>query len=122
MMLVITAFHYTRCGILKCYPCFMNFLFFTIFFVSSFQKETVIQKTVKLIEKNITPQILDYTRKLTYVWAGFTFCNFLISVMTVFLSENVWAVYNGCISYILVGSLFCIEYIVRINFKRKHDC
>lgn len=74
---------------------------------------------------------MRYTRNLTYVWAGFTFLNFLISFATVFASEKIWALYNGFISYFLVGTFFIIEYIVRgvtvkgwtVNstmFKRKN--
>ena len=67
-----------------------------------------------LMEPDANEAVMSYTRKLTYVWAAFTFVNFLVSFWTVFLPEKIWAVYNGCISYILV------EYIVKINFKRKH--
>lgn len=73
-----------------------------------------------LMEPDANEAVMSYTRKLTYVWAAFTFVNFLVSFWTVFLPEKIWAVYNGCISYILVGCVFIIEYIVRINFKRKH--
>lgn len=122
MLFVIAIFHYTKCNFLKYYPVIINLSFFLLFFCSSFMKETIIQKMAKLIEPDIKPKALEYTKKLTYVWAIFTFCNFLISLCTVFLSEKIWALYNGCISYILVGGFFAIEYIIRINFKRKYDC
>lgn len=93
-----------------------------MFFTSSFQKETVIQKIAKTMEPDIKPKALEYTRKLTYVWAAFTFLNWLVSIVTVFMSEAVWALYNGCISYLLIGMFFAVEYIVRIRFKRKYDC
>lgn len=122
MLFIIAIFHCTKCSLLKYYPVIVNFGFFLLFFASSFMKETVIQRLAKLMEPNIKPKALDYTRKLTYAWAIFTFLNFIISLYTVFLDEKIWAVYNGCVSYILVGSFFAIEYIVRINFKRKYDC
>lgn len=122
MLSVITLFHCTKCCLLKYYPVIMNFTFFALFFGSSFMKETAIQKMAKLIYENIKPIEMDYMRKLTYAWAIFTFCNFLISLHTVFLSEKVWAIYNGCISYMLVGTFFIIEFFIRKNFKRKYDC
>lgn len=85
-------------------------------------KETVIQKIAKLMYQNIKPIALDYMRKLTYAWAIFTFCNFIISLYTVFLTEKIWAIYNGCISYLLVGIFFVIEFWIRKSFKRKYDC
>ncbi len=122
MFCVIALFHYTKWHFIKYYPVVINFCFFLLFFITSFMKETIIQKFAKLTEPDIKPKALDYTRKLTYIWALFTFCNFIISFITVFLPEKVWAIYNGCISYLLVGSFFALEYIVRINFKRKYDC
>lgn len=119
---VIVLFHYTQWIIVKYYPVVVNFSLFMMFFVTSFQKETVIQRFVRMIEPDIKPKALEYTRNLTYVWAGITFLNCLVSLATVFMSEKVWAWYNGCISYVLIGLIFAIEYIVRINFKRKHDC
>lgn len=119
---VIVLFHYTQWIIVKYYPVVVNFSLFMMFFVTSFQKETVIQRFARMIEPDIKPKALEYTRNLTYVWAGITFLNCLVSLATVFMSEKVWAWYNGCISYVLIGLIFAIEYIVRINFKRKHDC
>lgn len=72
------------------------------------------------MESDITDVTLKYTRNLTYIWAIFTFLNFLVSIYTVFLSKEIWILYNGFISYFLIGLIFIIEYIVRINFKRKY--
>lgn len=72
------------------------------------------------MEPDITDVTLKYTRNLTYIWAIFTFLNFLVSIYTIFLPKEIWVLYNGFISYFLVGLIFIIEYIVRINFKRKY--
>ena len=122
MQIVILIVHLTKWHFVKFYPVIINFMIFSVFCVSSFAKETVIQKFAKLTEPNIKPKALEYTRKLTYVWAGFAFLNFLVSFITVFFSQKVWALYNGFISYMLVGSFFAIEYIIRVRFKKKYDC
>ena len=101
MFAVIALFHFTDFVLLKYYPPIVNFGFFAVFFSSLFQEN-----------------VMRYTRNLTYVWAGFTFLNFLISLATVFASEKIWALYNGFISYFLVGTFFIIEYIVRGVKKR----
>lgn len=119
---IICLFHFTHWVVVKYYPVVVNFLIFLMFFTSLFQKETVIQKIARAMEPDIKPKALEYTRKLTYVWAVFTFLNWLVSVATVFMSEAVWALYNGFISYLLIGMFFAVEYIVRIRFKRKYDC
>lgn len=122
MLLVILIFHYTNWIVAKYYPVIVNFVLFCIFFGSTFSEETVIQKMAKLMEPNIRPKALEYTRILTYIWSIFMLANFFISLATVFMSEKVWAIYNGFLSYMLVGVFFIIEYMVRINFKKKYDC
>lgn len=122
MFLVIIIFHYTNLIIVKYYPVIINFILFCIFFGSTFRKETVIQQMAKLMEPNIKPKALEYTRNLTYVWSVFMLINFIISFVTVFLSEKCWAIYNGFLSYLFVGVFFIIEYIVRMKFKNKYDC
>ena len=117
MFAVIGIFHFTD---LKYYPPVMNFCLFMIFFSSLFQERTVIQKIALASDPNSNEAVMKYTKNLTYIWAVFTFLNFLVSVGTVFMSEKIWALYNGFISYLLVGIIFIIEYIVRINFMRKY--
>ena len=116
---IIFMFYVKRLSILKFYPPICNLFFFLVFFLSLFAKETVIQKIAKKIENKWTDNLKVYTRKLTYVWCCFTFINFVISVITIFLSDNVWMLYNGCISYVLMGTLFLGEYILRKNLKRR---
>ena len=120
MFAVIGIFHFTDFILLKYYPPVMNFCLFFIFFSSLFQERTVIQKIALASDPDSNEAVMKYTRNLTYIWAVFTFLNFLISVGTVFMSEKIWALYNGFISYLLVGIIFIIEYIVRINFMRKY--
>lgn len=120
--LVIVFFHYSKVFFAKFYPVAVNFCIFLIFFTSCFAKETVIQRGARLVEPEIKPKALEYTRNLTYVWSLVTFLNLLFSLATVYMSEKIWAVYNGLISYLFVGTVFVIEYIVRKNFKGKYDC
>ena len=110
---VICCFHYTNLIFFKFYPPCANLFIFLLFFSSCFREKTVIQKFALAVNPNLSEEEIKYTRKITYVWAGFTFTNFLISIGTVFMSEMVWAIYNGIISYILVGIVFVVEYIVR---------
>lgn len=120
-VLVITVFHYTNIFAVKLYPVAANFTVFLIFFSSLFAKETVIQKFAQKIEGELDEFTRNYTRKLTYWWCGFTFLNFLISLATVFMPEKWWALYNGVISYALIGTFFAVEYIIRIVLRKKYQ-
>lgn len=118
---VLLFYFFKRVVLIKYYPPVMDFFIFLIFFVSAFQKETVIQKFAKMINANLCDLELKYTRNLTYIWCVFLFINFLIALLTVFLSDKIWFIYNGCVSYCLIGLMFIIEYPIRILFRRKHN-
>ncbi len=116
---VILLFHFTRFGGLKLYPVVVNFAIFWIFLSSLFCKETVIQKFAKMTEGVLSEPVKIYTRKLTYIWCVYLFIQFLCSVMTCFMSDKIWMLYNGFLSYIFLGCFFAIEYTVRIVFRKR---
>lgn len=118
---IIAAFHFTRFNGLKLYPVIVNLCIFVIFFSSLFAEETIIQKFAKLTEGELKEPVKKYTKNLTYIWCIFLFCQFLCSVITCFLSDKIWMLYNGFLSYIFLGCFFAIEYTVRIVFKRKNN-
>lgn len=117
---VICLFHFTKLFFVKFYPVCANLTVFLVFFVSLFSKETVIQKFAKAVDGELSENALKYTRNLTYIWAALTFFNFAVSLATVFMSEEIWALFNGLISYLLIGTLFFVEYIIRIILKKKN--
>lgn len=114
-------FHFSHLYALKFYPVIVNLFIFSVFFTSLFCKETVIQKIAKKMDGELTDFSRNYTRKLTYIWCLFLFINLLLSFITVFLSPRIWELYNACISYIALGFMFGIEYIVRIILRAKYD-
>lgn len=118
-ILVIFLFYFKRLVFFKFYPPFCNFFFFIVFFTSLFTKETAIQKIAKKIEGNLSDNLKNYTRKLTYVWCCFTFINFIISLLSCFISDKIWLLYNGFISYALMATLFLGELIYRKILKSK---
>lgn len=118
---VIILFHYTQFFAVKFYPVLANLTVFTIFFSSLFAKETVVQKIAKAIEGELDDFTRTYTRRITYAWCIFMFVNFSISLSTVFMAEKWWALYNGCISYVAIAAMFAVEYIVRVNLRKKYQ-
>jgi acyl-CoA synthetase (AMP-forming)/AMP-acid ligase II/3-hydroxymyristoyl/3-hydroxydecanoyl-(acyl carrier protein) dehydratase/intracellular septation protein A len=111
--------------ILKFYPLLMNGLFLaafgsTLFFPPSmiFRFATIQDKSIRgsLTEKRVS----DYCRKVTHVWCAFFVFNGSIAAWTIFFgTDALWSVYNGVISYILIGVLFMGEFIVRKIVQKK---
>ena len=121
-VMVILIFHFTKLQVLKLYPIVVNFLIFLTFFLSLFSEETIIQKFAKIAEKGILKEpVKIYTRKLTYIWCIFLFLQFLLSIITCFMSDKIWMIYNGCLSYVLLGCFFAIEYAIRIVVRKRNN-
>ena len=118
---VVLLFHFSKIYALKFYPVIVNTFIFCVFFSSIFCEETIIQKIAKKMDGQLTDFSRNYTRKLTYIWCIFLFINLSISVATVFMPVKIWELYNACISYIALGIMFGVEYIVRIILRTKHD-
>ena len=119
---MFVLFYFKRYFVIKFYPPVMNFIIFITFFSSLFAEETVIQKFAHLMAGNKYNSIIaNYTKKLTYVWVCFTFVNFIVSIVTIFMSDKIWLLYNTCISYVLIGLIFIIEYPIRLLYRRCHN-
>ena len=117
---IIALFHFTRLNALKIYPVAVNFGFFLMFFSSIFQEETVIQKIAKMGEGVLSEPVRIYTRNLTYIWCIFLFIQLSLSVITCFMSDKIWMLYNGFLSYLFLGCFFAIEYTIRVTLRLKN--
>lgn len=118
---IILIFHFTGFHALKLYPVIVNFIIFMLFFTSLFQEETIIQKFARMAEGELKEPVKIYTKKLTYIWCVFLLLQLLCSIITCFMSDKIWIIYNGCISYVLLSCFFAIEYLFRTVFKKRNN-
>ena len=117
---VLVLFYIKRFVFLKFYPPVCNLFVFMVFFTSLFADETIIQKIARAYGDKLEKPAFIYTRRVTYAWCILTFFNFVVSVWTIFLSDKIWLIFNGCICYILIGMLFIVEYIIRIILRKRN--
>lgn len=108
---------------IKLYPVAMNLAFLSIFIASLFAKENIIYQFAKKTSRQPLPHFVStYTRKVTIAWCVFFMLNVLVSCYSaLFSSLHIWTIYNGLISYILIGAFFICEFVVRIFVKRKNS-
>jgi len=110
---------------LRLYPVVISTTFLFVFGSTLFFQPTMIFRFATLADKSIIGapyenQVKRYCRNVTIIWCCFFICNGSMAVITTFCcSKEVWALYNGGISYVLMGMLFAIEYLVRILENRK---
>ena len=62
-----------------------------------------------------------YTRRVTWMWVCFLIANGAVAAYSaVAASTGFWALYNGFISYLLIGALFGGEHLFRCWYRRRH--
>ncbi len=107
---------------LKLYPVIINANLLLLFALSLRSPMPIIERLARLQEPDLPPEAVIYTRTVTKVWCGFFIINGSIAAYTVVLDNTeIWALYNGLISYGLMGLLMAGEYLVRLRVKRQID-
>ncbi len=119
---------------LKLYSVVINVTMLFVFGSTLFMPPNIIFRFATLSDKSIKgssyeQNVYKYCQKVTVVWCGFFILNGTIAVLTTFADKifgltpeqarNAWAVYNGGISYVLMGTLFVVEFIVRKIVDKK---
>jgi uncharacterized membrane protein len=108
---------------LKLYPVLVSLIFLGVFGYSLVVPPSVAERIARITDPALSTRAVRYTRRVTQVWCGFFVINGAIAGATaLFASERVWFLYTGVVSYVLMGALFCGEYLWRMRFKRQeHD-
>lgn len=105
---------------LKLYPVLVSLTLLCVFSVSLMYPPTVIERLARLQEPELPPSGVAYTRLVTQVWCGFFVLNGGVSLWTaLWASDALWALYNGMISYVMMGILFVGEWLLRKRMKAR---
>ncbi len=101
---------------LRFYPVIVSLGLFILFVSSLIFPPPIIERLARLQHPDLPDKGIIYTRKVTLVWSAFFLVNGLIAISTAIWSSFAWwSLYNGLISYLLMGSIMGIEYRVRIR-------
>lgn len=105
---------------LKLYPLLVNAVLLAVFLVSLLRPPTVIERLARLSEPSLSEAGVAYTRAVTWLWCGFFSANGTVALVTArWASNEIWALYNGFVSYVLMGGLFLGEWLVRQRVKSR---
>ena len=105
--------------VLKFYPVLMNALLLAFFGSTLLFPPNMAFRFAAMQDKSIRSSLGEkrieaYCRKVTITWCAFFIVNGGIAAWTVFSGSDIlWSVYNGGISYGLIGALFAGEFVVR---------
>lgn len=110
---------------LKLYPVFVSVSLLATFSLTLVRPPSMILRFATLQDRKLSetpgyPGIVRYCRVVTVVWCAFFVFNLGVSLFTAFfMSDFAWSLYNGLISYILIGTLFVGEMAVRRIVQKK---
>jgi uncharacterized membrane protein len=100
--------------VLRLYPASISASMLLLFGATLLRPPTMVERFARLSHPELPPAAVRYTRQVTVVWCLFFAFNAAVAVYTAFAgSREAWALYNGFISYILMGILFAGERAVR---------
>ncbi|AQP35825.1 septation protein IspZ [Vibrio anguillarum] len=116
--LVTLGMLFQQHGWLLFYPVVVNVCLLALFALSLTQPQTVIERLARLQEPELPQSGIEYTRTVTKVWCLYFIMNGTIALYTCFQSIEIWTLYNGLISYLLAGSLFVTEWLVRQRIRK----
>lgn len=82
---------------------------------------SLVTRIATAIDGELPPEVIDYTRRVNYLWSGFfvlmTLANLLIALLA---ARERWALFIDCINYAAVGLVFVGEYMFRrVRFPRR---
>lgn len=119
ILLAITSWGLKQTHWLLYYPVLVNVLLLLLFAYSLFAPPTMVERLARITEPQLDAAGVAYTRRVTQVWCVFFIVNGAIALATCLSGDiALWTLYNGGISYLLMGALMGIEWIVRKRIRR----
>jgi uncharacterized membrane protein len=107
--------------LLRWYPSLISALLAVAFGLSLIYGPPFIERIARAREPNLPLFAVRYTRMVTWVWLGFfVFNGGTSAALTLWAPLSWWTLYNGLISYFLVGALFAGEWLLRKRVRRSY--
>lgn len=101
------------------YPVVVNAVLAATFFLSLRSNESILLRLVRARGVKMSVYGPAYINHLTAVWGWFFVINASIAAWTTGQSLEAWTLYNGLIAYFLVALLIGLEWVFRIQFKKR---
>jgi uncharacterized membrane protein len=105
---VIWGLYFLRDNIwFRAYPVVISAVMWGAFLFSLTKRRTpLVELSARAMRKTLNDAEVRYCRQLTVAWVIFMTLHLGVTIATMFLSHAFWALYNGCIAYLLIGLMF----------------
>ncbi|WP_404834284.1 hypothetical protein [Aeromonas media] len=102
------------------YPLAVSLALLCLFGWSLTCPMSLVERLARLQDPALPPAAIGYTRRVTQVWCGFFVINGALAAFTIWHGDlALWSLYNGLISYALMGGLMGAEYLVRRRLLKR---
>jgi len=103
------------------YPVLVNASLLGVFGASLVHPPSLVERLARVRDPELTPAAVVYTHRVTIAWTVFFAFNGGVALYTALLTPlATWAWYNGFIAYLLIGTMFGVELMIRLVVMRKH--
>jgi uncharacterized membrane protein len=107
-------------GAVLYYPVLVNVALLVLFAASLVSPPSVIERIARLRDPELPPAAVVYTRRVTIVWTVFFVLNGGAAFYTArYTTLETWALYNGLIAYVLIGTVFAVEFAIRTAVRAR---
>jgi uncharacterized membrane protein len=119
VVLAVTAF-FNEGRVFLFVPALVNFALLVSFGHTLLRPPSMIETFARLQVDDLSEAERGYAVTVTRVWCCFFLLNGAAALLlAVYASIEVWAIYTGFLSYLLMGTLFSLELVVRTwRFRR----
>lgn len=119
---VMVLFYIDPAIAVKAYPVIINLILALVFAYSLIMPPSAVERIARLTDPDLGEAGQRYTRKVTFVWLVFFMVNGIIAgFLALYGSIEQWTLYNGFIAYLMIGTLFGAELLVRRFVKNRHN-
>lgn len=104
----------------RAYPVAASLAAAAVFGLSLVFPPPLVERIARLRQRELAPAEISYTRAVTVVWTVFLLANAAVSALVGLRgSLALWTLYNGLVSYLLMGALLAGELLVRRRLRRR---
>ena len=101
-------------------PFALSVILYFIFFLSLIYPPTVVERIYMSRKRKLSSTVKNYCRTMNKVWCLFFCLNAAGAFYTAMYCDiTLWAIFNGLVTYLLVGGLFSVEYLIYRERLRK---
>jgi len=105
---------------LRFYPVLVNAMLLLVFASSLISGMPLIERLARLRHADLPIEGVRYTRRVTQLWCVFFAGNGSVAAwLAIYGSLESWTLYNGFISYLLIGALCLSEWLVRPKLGKR---